>query len=225
LTRLNQRVRQSRRDPNHFVSFCFTDPNGEPLRQGEIHRDLQAFLTQNRKAIVELPRDHGKSTQVCARVIWELGCDPSLRIKIVCGSDALAAERGRFVRQAIGNNRAVRLVFPQLKAGRPWSDTRFTIERPANVIGPSVTAVGVGAASTGARTDLLICDDIVDVKSLASRAERERIKNHFRENLMNQLEPDGRFWGLCTPWHPTPLTIFRPLVERLWQLAFVSGWR
>ena len=24
---------------------------------------------------------------------------------------------------------------------------------------------------------------------------------HFRNNLMNLLEPDGRFWGLCTPWH------------------------
>jgi phage terminase large subunit-like protein len=162
---------------------------------------LQGFLTGRRKALVELPRDHGKSTQVCARVIWELGRDPSLRIKIVCGSEALAAERGRFIRQAIADNRAVRLVFPNLKEAHPWSDTRFTVDRPANVIGPSVTAIGVGAASTGARADLLICDDIVDVKSLASRAERIRIKNHFRENLMNLLEPDGRFWGLCTPWH------------------------
>jgi len=23
----------------------------------------------------------------------------------------------------------------------------------------------------------------------------------FRNGLMNLLEPDGRFWGLCTPWH------------------------
>src|SRR5262245_48572488 len=200
-TQVTRSVRQSRRDPNQFVSFCFTDPAGDPLQQGEIHRDLQAFLTNHRKAIVELPRDHGKSTQVCARVIWELGRDPSLRIKIVCGSDALAAERGRFIRQALGKNRAVRLVFPHLKPAQPWSDTRFTVERPANVIGPSVTAIGVGAASTGSRADLLICDDIVDVKSLASRAERIRVKNRFRENLMNLLEPHGRFWGLCTPWH------------------------
>jgi phage terminase large subunit-like protein len=199
--RLSRRVRRSRRDPNYFVSFCFTDPEGEPLRQGDIHRDLQAFLTTHRRALVELPRDHGKSTQVCARVIWELGRDPSLRIKIVCGSDALAAERGRFVRQALVTNRAIRLVFPNLKPSSPWSDTRFTVHRPANVIGPSVTAIGVGSTSTGSRADLLICDDIVDVKSLASRAERVRIKNHFRENLMNLLEPDGRFWGLCTPWH------------------------
>jgi phage terminase large subunit-like protein len=41
----------------------------------------------------------------------------------------------------------------------------------------------------------------VDVKAIASRAERDRVKDHFRNNLMNLLEPDGRFWGLCTPWH------------------------
>ena len=92
-------------------------------------------------------------------------------------------------------------MFPHLKPGQPWSDTRLTVRRPADVIGPSLTAVGVGSGSTGARADLLVCDDIVDVKAIASRAERDRVKDHFRNNLMNLLEPDGRFWGLCTPWH------------------------
>lgn len=118
--RLNRRIRRSRRDPNDFVSFCFTDPGGEPLRQGEVHRDLQAFLSANRKALVELPRDHGKSTQVCARLLWELGHDPGLRIKIVCASEALAAERGRFIREAIVNNRQLPLVFPNLRPAHPW---------------------------------------------------------------------------------------------------------
>jgi predicted phage terminase large subunit-like protein len=184
-----------------FVEFCFTDPGGRPLRQAAVHRALQAFLTAHGRALVELPRDHGKSTQVCARLVWELGRDPSLRVKVVCASEALAVERGRFVREAIVHNARLRLVFPDLDAAVPWTDTRFAIVRPANVIGPSVTAIGVGAASTGARADLLICDDIVDVKALRSRAERGRVKAAFRDNLLNLLEPTGRFWGLCTPWH------------------------
>src|SRR5262249_54130662 len=77
----------------------------------------------------------------------------------------------------------------------------FTVRRPANVIGPSVSAFGIGAGSTGSRADLLVCDDIVDVRALRSRAERERVKAYFHENLLNLLEPDGRFWGLFTPWH------------------------
>src|SRR4051812_22682260 len=191
----------ARRKVNVFVRLCFTDPSGKPLRQAKVHRDLQRFLSAHRHGLVELPRDHGKSTQVCARLVWELGRNPGLRVRIVCATEALAAERGRFVRRAIEANPAVRKVFPHLTPGQPWSDTRLTVARPSDVIGPSLTAVGVGSGSTGARADLLVCDDIVDVKSLASRAERDRVKDHFRNNLMNLLEPDGRFWGLCTPWH------------------------
>src|SRR5262245_30218546 len=194
-------IRQSRFDPDEFVHFCFADARGHRLQQGQVHRDLQAFLSAHRKALVELPRDHGKSTQVCARLVWELARDPGLRIKVVCASEALAAERGRFVRQAIEHNERVHLVFPHLRPGQPWTDTRLTVARPAEVIGPSLTAIGVGNASTGTRADLLVCDDIVDVKSIASAAERDRVKEFFRNNLMNLLEPDGRFWGLCTPWH------------------------
>jgi predicted phage terminase large subunit-like protein len=190
-----------RRWPNKFIEYCFADPHGGSLKQGRVHKQLQAFLKRNRHGLVELPRDHGKSTQVCARIVWELGRRPGLRVRIVCATEALAAERGRFIRRAIEANPRVREVFPNLVPARPWSDTRLTVARPAEVIGPSLTAVGVGCGSTGARADLLVCDDIVDVKSLASRAERDRVKDHFRNDLMNLLEPDGRFWGLCTPWH------------------------
>lgn len=184
-----------------FVEYCFSDPTGAGLQQSAVHRELQAFLSANRHGLVELPRDHGKSTQVCARLVWELGKNPGLRVRIVCATEALAAERGRFIRRAIESNPQVREAFPRLTPDHPWSDTRLTVARPADVIGPSLTAVGVGSGSTGARADLLVCDDIVDVKAIASRADRDRVKDYFRNNLMNLLEPDGRFWGLCTPWH------------------------
>ncbi|MSR53760.1 MAG: hypothetical protein EXS09_10790 [Gemmataceae bacterium] len=199
------KIRLARRDPNTFVSFCFKDPSGTPLQQAPIHRELQAFLSEQPKGLIELPRDHGKSTQVCARLIWELGHDPSLRIIVVCASEALAAERCRFIREAIESNPELKLVFPNLLPTRPWSDTRLMVARPANVIGPSLTAIGIGASSTGSRADILVCDDIVDVKALHSRAQRDRVKQNFRNNLMNLLEPDGRFWGLCTPWHRADL--------------------
>jgi hypothetical protein len=162
---------------------------------------LQDFLTRHRHALVELPRDHGKSVQACIRVLWELGRDPGLRVVLCCASEALAAQRCRFLREAVTANPLVRLVFPHLRPGRPWRASAFTIRRPAEAIGPSVAAIGVGAASTGRRADLLVCDDVVDVRALRSRAERERVKTFFHENLMNLLEPSGRCWSLFTPWH------------------------
>jgi predicted phage terminase large subunit-like protein len=87
----------------------------------------------------------------------------------------------------------------------PWEAVRFTVRRAGQVLGPSVAGVGVGAASTGARADLLVCDDIVDVRAIRSRADRDRVAAWFHENLVNLLEPDGRLWCLFTPWHADDL--------------------
>ena len=202
---LEQLIRRARQSPNEFAEFCFLDGSGQPLRQAAVHRALQDFLSQHAHALVELPRDHGKSVQACIRVLWELGRAPGLRVVLACASEALAAQRCRFLRDAVTTNERLRLVFPQLRPARPWRANAFTIRRPAEVIGPSVSAVGIGAASTGRRADLLVCDDIVDVRALRSRAERERVKTFFHENLMNLLEPQGRCWNLFTPWHQDDL--------------------
>jgi predicted phage terminase large subunit-like protein len=203
----DQRASAARRDPSAFVELCCTDPDSRPLEQSQVHRDLQTFLTGHPKGLVELPRDHGKTMQVCARVLWELGTNPALRVKIVCGTEGIAEERGRFLRQAIAGNARIRQVFPSLRPGEPWGETRFSVRRPANAIGPSVTTLGVEAGLTGTRADLLVCDDIVDVRSLTSAAERARVKAVFRDNLMNLLEPDGRCWCLFTPWHAEDLNM------------------
>jgi phage terminase large subunit-like protein len=192
-------------DVNDFIANCFTDSRGEPIKQAEIHKNLQGFLDKNDKALIELPRDHGKSFQVCCRVLWELGRNPGLRVKIVCATAAVAAERGRFLRDAIVLNPQVRKAFPDLRPGSPWATDAFTVRRAAQSIGPSVAAFGVGTGSTGTRADLLVCDDVVDVRALRSKAERDRTADYFTNNLMNLLEPDGRFWGLCTPWHADDL--------------------
>jgi predicted phage terminase large subunit-like protein len=198
-------VRRCRDDPCALAAFAFTDPAGRPLRPAAVHRELQAFLSRHPRALVELPRDHGKSVQVCIRLLWELGRDPSLRVKVVCATEALAAERSRYLRDAIAGNAMLRRAFPHLRPARPWEATGFTVARPAAVLGPSVAALGVGAASTGTRADLLVCDDVVDVKALRSRSARERARAFFHENLVNLLEPDGRLWCLFTPWHADDL--------------------
>jgi hypothetical protein len=202
---LKDLFRAAPHDPGAFIEFCFSGPGGHAVRQAAVHTELQAFLTASPKALVELPRDHGKSFQVCGRVLWELGRNPGLRVKVVCATEAVAAERSRFLRDAIAGNLAVRMVFPKLLPASPWSAEAFAVARPADVIGPSVAAFGVGAGSTGTRADLLVCDDIVDVHALHSRADRDRVADYFENNLMNLLEPDGRFWGLFTPWHADDL--------------------
>src|SRR5262249_61461889 len=81
----------------------------------------------------------------------------------------------------------------------------FRIRRPGNSVSPTVVLVGINSSATGARADLLVCDDVVDVKSLRSETIREKTKQVFRENLVNLLEPGGRAWMLFTPGHARDL--------------------
>ena len=203
---IEKRLRLARREPSAFAEWCLRDTSNNAIRQGEVHRELQQFLGEHSRALIELPRDHGKSTQVCGRIIWELGREPGLRVGVICATESLAMERGRFLREAIESNERVRLTFPKLLPAKPWSDEAFCVARPASVIGPSVVLRGVGSALTGRRLDLLVCDDVVDAKAAASRADREAVKRAFRDDLMNLLEPHGRLWYLCTPWHPRDLS-------------------
>ncbi len=80
-------IRQARIDPSTFLRYLLMAPGvRDPM--APVHTELQNHLSTHRHALVELPRDHGKTTQVCLRVLWELGRDPNLRIKIVCASEA-----------------------------------------------------------------------------------------------------------------------------------------
>ncbi|HXD87598.1 MAG TPA: hypothetical protein VN641_13965, partial [Urbifossiella sp.] len=199
-----------------------------------IHRDMQRFLTANPRALIELPRDHGKSFQTCCRIVWELGRNPGLRVKVICATGSIATERARFIRDAIADNSWVRQVFPKLVPSLPWSAGSFAAKRGTETIGPSVAAYGLGAGSTGTRADLLVCDDVVDFRSLFGGSERGRAAEYFENNLLNTLEPEGRFWGLFTPWHPDDLNarlkknaafkLFRRAIDENLQPVWPEKW-
>lgn len=196
-----QAIRRARQDPAAFLALALGGDAGVPVVLPPLHRDLQRFLGTQRRALIELPRDHGKTTQVCTHIAWELGRNPSLRVILICSTDTLATERGRYIRTLIEHNAIVRRVFPMLQPASPWKESEFAVQRQCHVIGASVQALGLGCGATGARADLLVCDDVVAVNAVFSVADRQRAKRYFFDNLMNLLEPQGRCWCLSTPWH------------------------
>ena len=60
--------------------------------------------------------------------------------------------------------------------------------------------VGIGGSLTGKHADLIITDDIVNLKDRVSRAERERTRAIYQE-LQNIRNPGGRIFNTGTPWH------------------------
>lgn len=60
--------------------------------------------------------------------------------------------------------------------------------------------IGIGGSITGKHADIIITDDIVNLKDRLSHAERERTKSFYQE-MQNIRNPGGRIINTGTPWH------------------------
>lgn len=63
-----------------------------------------------------------------------------------------------------------------------------------------LVGLGIGTSITGKHADIVVTDDIVNLKDRASAAERERTKAAYME-LVNVKNRGGRFINTGTPWH------------------------
>lgn len=73
--------------------------------------------------------------------------------------------------------------------------------------------IGTGGSITGKHADIVITDDIVNVKDRHSRAERERVKGIYME-LQNIRNRGGRIINTGTPWHKEDAISIMPNVQR-----------
>jgi hypothetical protein len=94
LTEIAIRAEIARRDVNQFCEFAMRDQDGRPWIQQPFHREWQQLIPLQGPArvLIGAPREHAKTTQMIARVIWELGRNRNIREKVVCATDALASD-------------------------------------------------------------------------------------------------------------------------------------
>ncbi|MDD3338443.1 MAG: hypothetical protein PHS82_06250 [Lachnospiraceae bacterium] len=76
-----------------------------------------------------------------------------------------------------------------------------------------VLGLGIGTSITGKHADIVVTDDIVNLKDRISRAERERTKIQYME-LQNIKNRTGRFINTGTPWHKEDAISIMPNVKR-----------
>lgn len=72
---------------------------------------------------------------------------------------------------------------------------------------------GIQASITGKHADIIMTDDIVNVKDRVSKAEREFIKLQYME-LQNIKNRGGRIINTGTPWHKEDAISMMPNVRR-----------
>ena len=76
-----------------------------------------------------------------------------------------------------------------------------------------VVGLGIGTSITDKHADIVVTDDIVNLKDRISKAERERTKIQYME-LQNIRNRGGRFINTGTPWHKEDAISIMPNVRR-----------
>jgi phage terminase large subunit-like protein len=209
--RLFDRVRAAREDLGAFIEFAFRDPKGRPLELAPFHREWAALFAKEPRVFIEASRSHGKTTQVIAFCLWRLGRNPNTKIKYVCQNDSRAKERLYELRVNLENNPAVKMVFPRLKPANlgDWTKTRLVVERSQKFKDPSFEALGILSSAVGGRIDLIVADDIVDLRnSILYPSLREAVKQKFFGELLPALEPPqegGQAVAIGSPWSQNDL--------------------
>lgn len=81
------------------------------------------------------------------------------------------------------------------------SNTEINTNLATAIKGQSqIIGLGIGTSITGKHADIVVTDDIVNVKDRISQAERENTKIAYQE-LINIRNRGGRFINTGTPWH------------------------
>lgn len=144
------------------------------------------------------------TTVLIGLIVWAIGDNPNIRIKLFAQSEDKARERLGVVADLIARNKLVKLVFPHLRAGRnaPWHKSAIQVERDISDKEPTLEASGIMGSVEGGRADLVVFDDISDFRtSMVYPQHREAIKKKVYAEVLPMLEEDGRAISIATPHH------------------------
>lgn len=192
------------------MEYTLKDSNGVKVIQAEIHREIQDHIDEckrrNEKYCgILAPWGHGKTEQaIIGRGLKEIGENPNIRIILLTNTDDNSKSRVASLTKYILHDEDYHRIYPNVKPaqGEDWSKHKIIVSRESKSKDGTVEAYGVTTSGTGARCDLLLCDDIIDQRNAISNpALRPAVKDNFNNVWLSRLTPDGMVIYIATVWH------------------------
>ncbi|TCZ55549.1 phage terminase large subunit [Roseicella aquatilis] len=171
----------------------------------------------DRRLLLMAFRGCGKSTLVGLFCAWRLLRAPDTRILVLAADQSLAVKMVAQVRRILERHPLCRPLLPETPEN--WAMDRFTVAREAVLRDPSMLAQGLSGNITGARADLIICDDVEVAGNCDTPAKREELRARLAECEFI-LVPGGTLMFVGTP-HCAETIYAPPAAED----AFLRGYR
>lgn len=184
-------IEASREDSAIFTQFIFGYKNAP------FHNMWHQWWNQGQSGLILSYRSSGKSEQLMGRLLWEIGRNQNIRIKIATESVDLGKDILNKVSATILYNENFHKVFPHIKPDRngEWSATKLRIERTTHYKDPTLSVSGILTAKTGGRADLLIFDDVCfdDQTEIFTNNGWKLFKDLLSEDKVATLDNNGFF--------------------------------
>lgn len=202
---LQQDLERAREDVNAFIELCARndqDPCLPPFEQQWFHREWQEAWLTKRRVVFHGATGFGKTEQVIYHLLWRIGRQPSIRILLLGKQQENAKKLLRKIRRQIEDNPMVRLVFPELLPGAPWTDDRLRVAGAGlDTTSDTIETYGLDSSPQGARADIVLADDVVDFENSLTEYQRKKLIAFIDQAIRTRLTTTGQFFMLANAWH------------------------
>ncbi len=194
-----------------------TTPGLHEAMAGWLHN---RWTNGDRRLLLMVFRDAGKSTLTGLFCAWLLRQNPDLRILVLAAEHELACKMTHNVRGIIERHPDTRELMPTRLD--QWAADRLTVRRGLEQRDPSLLARGIFANITGTRADVIVCDDV----EVPNTADTPQKRSELRERLLEMrfvLVPDGTQIFIGTPHTYYSIYADEPRREVGEQRPFLEG--
>lgn len=188
------------------------------LREDPHNKWLVSLLRDSEDKTIQAHRGSYKTTCLAIFLALNVLAHPSESVIFLRKTDADVAEVIRLTAKLLRSGVTAELC-KDLRNGHELQvikDTASEIETNLHTgsNGASqIVGIGLGGSLTGKHADIVVTDDIVNIKDRVSRAERERTKLMYME-LQNIKNRNGRIINTGTPWHKDDAFSLMPSADK-----------
>lgn len=226
---LRAHLAAAREDPLEYADLAMAWEEQTVHRHG-IHQLIQGAITaaqaDGKHCVLVMPPEHGKTSQIAKRIVWEIGRairqGRNCRVGLT-SADMDLAERNVVAIRKTMISRLTREIWPELKpdtraskSGGEWSKRKLYLEGQS---APCVELFPFTGEATGARLDILWADDVVTIKCQESEAARIKAENAIHSTFLRRLTGNGIAIFSNNCWHRED-----PIHQMLQDDAFLVVW-
>jgi hypothetical protein len=174
-----------------------------------IHSSMTYEPASAKRLLINVPPEHAKSTVITVNYcVYRIAMNPNVKITIVSKTQERAKEYLYSIKQRLSHERWAKMQAIYGSAGGwkedadSWKADRIYIARDSTEKDPTVQALGIGGQITGARSDLIILDDVV---TTSNAHEWEKQLLWLQRDVVTRLGDIGKLLIVGTRIAPNDL--------------------